>query len=141
MKNYFVALLAPLLVSCSSITLCEKDSFFCQPRNQWVASASKLPTDRVYKLHTDLQSFYRPGDYELLHVLGKRGGEAVDAMITDINNRKSSAFNDITAVLTAVRVGSGYNICADRRRQTLLNNAINSNNRVNTSIVRNFCQI
>ena len=89
------------------------DEFFQADYDEWVENARKLPTERVYELYKKQLEMPPPSEPTLAAVLGERGKESVDLMISDLMKKDSTIIKGYYPLLSEVRQRSGFNFCKD----------------------------
>jgi hypothetical protein len=102
------------LCSCTnqSKTPCERDRLFCGPSGEWEEKASRLPTPRVMQLQAINWDYYRPPDDAFVHILGKRGDEAILVLIQHLRaNPRHRTPYFYRPLLNEVKFASGFDIC------------------------------
>lgn len=100
-----------LFLAASCKWAASQDEFFQADYNMWVENARALPTERVYELYKQQLEMPPPSEPTLAVVLGERGKESVDMMISDLLAGESSIIKGYYPLLSEVNRRSGFNFC------------------------------
>lgn len=115
-----VALAASLLLSCGR----PHDDFFDAEYSQWVDNARKLPTKRVYELYKIQVNMPPPSEPTLAQVLGERGREPLELMISDLMNNRREVLPGYFALVSEVNDRSKIHVCSDDNYYYRINRAL-----------------
>lgn len=140
-RQWLLVALVMLMSGCRESDLCHRDQFFCNAEETWPKLAKHTPTRKLVELHFELRRHYRPGNDVLLNEIGTRGPDAIDSLISYIQNGRMDVYHyDVGPIISSTARYSDYNFCTDDLRKEELARAFEKKYHSRALFVQQNCR-